>query len=1531
MCGIVGYFGSAGNNLTRVLTGMSAITYRAPDSTGVAVFGDDSEPVRTRKAIGSVEKLVEALLDNGVYPNPENVLTSLWSDGDLEKNRLACQRRLIAFEGLPLDRFETGAHDTAFHPTYDALIDLHADRPCRLTPGQPGRPGLDPPFFIRSKKDLRNFIQRLVDEYDLSPVVIREIIRKPLIPVMAAKNADHRICADPAEILNAFDWIFETVLSGKPTIKFGPNGRRRFSANPLALKSLWRCLPETPVRIPPDYDRDAVRCVFRLIDAALLSRMAYRPELTETLENVLDHTWPRRQRPQPVDWKRLYGAEKGVNVYGWAAAAALTCLQRDDFVPEILSGLLRRDIMAETSIVAGRTDPVSLHYFNQPIISHGRWAVQSAVNLKNAHPFLDEKRYRGVVINGQFDGKNEDRIKKFIAGVGNLSFRSENSAEYFPLLWGYYFEQLSMAKKRYQAVLAQVGNELQEYDIGSNAIDYSVHLAVKDKTPAQLDEVAFIEAARQITKCGGQVAACGISLLSPRTLYVVAHNRPVFVVRSLENDDFMVVSDINAAMGLFSQKLIVEKHNQLEKLENDYHETLARIDAAGDGAERSTALQERYKKDKAQILNAFSIEVHALDGEEIFARIHARLVDGRVCRGIDIFDYSGNPMPDIEPFRTVLNPVPAKKDLEKSFYETYLREIPGRLLDILRNYGPDEKGVPDFKIRKGALRRRFGADLKSLKRVVLAGTGSAYFMCEIAKNFIHALIPDMDVLVARPGEIENPEAVFAAEKDLVILVSWSSTTADMVLLAKKLLSLKVMMIGITEKTYADMAIVVAKSGGVIHCLSEEEVTVTSVKSTLCMLFCLKLFCLWVAAGRGGKEHALAVLEKLLRVPHILSNILQDERVAAFSKALAADNAQSSATIVISAVHTDGVGREAALKLEENSWSAVGKALDYQDVLSQGCPATRANILVLVDATCHHRMDEAMRVMEGLRRKKTKFTALGLACRAEERIRQLSDGRCLFLPDLGQEALQPLATLVFYYQFAFFYGQAHGIGLGVAPRNRAKSMTIGRSLFTRKNSPANELFKIKYQNQRLKTGTVSATGRQNASLWEKDALTQRSAQYYREMRHLAVSIATHGCRDVMDAAFDENAARLASTLFDDNSDIDEIILAPMDRRSEAAAKSAAGVWRRLIGYPIRIISPEAPLCAFGGNVLLFTVTSSSSGQQRLAKRLETVTCPVFRLEPDTACCDGPSIETRGGMFRLKSDMAYAGGDYLCAAIHLIFIDAWRRVFPDKAAIVDVHFRGSAETIFDLLNHAVIKTDLNRCIAANRSYETMFYIGPPAGTGLAWVDKFDTTGAMLIEQHAFGESAHGPIVTVDSRVDRKFVQLDHRKVMVPAFGEAQVLRWEAQYLAGRPIDAFLDQPPMDPPPGNRSAFFVDDNWYLPELRADYDTSNDNLIVMDACWEPYIDQALDEISTFGCRYPRMILMTQPSFLNGKEKDALYKFPVSNTIILPETSAGPIPEMHLPFVLNIIGEELAACAQVQAEGMIREAAGQANRLPKG
>ncbi len=243
----------------------------------------------------------------------------------------------------------------------------------------------------------------------------------------------------------------------------------------------------------------------------------------------------------------------------------------------------------------------------------------------------------------------------------------------------------------------------------------------------------------------------------------------------------------------------------------------------------------------------------------------------------------------------------------------------------------------------------------------------------------------------------------------------------------------------------------------------------------------------------------------------------------------------------------------------------------------------------------------------------------------------------------------------------------------------------------------------------------------------------------------------------------------------------------------------------------------------------------------------------------------------------------------------------------------HFRRSAETIIDVLGNPDLKAAISKSMAVNREYETMFYIGPPAGTGLAWSDKFDRTGTMLCEQHLFGKSAHGPLVTVDSRVDAKFIKLEDRKEMLSKFGRKKVELWENSYLAGKTMDEFIKAPPADLCYEEKTPFFADGTWYLPELQPGYNTLNDNLIVMDAAWERHLDKAIDEISTFGSRYPRMILITQQAFLNEKAKEALYRFPVSSTILLPETPAGPAAEMHLPFVLNMIGEELSACFERQ------------------
>ena len=72
-------------------------------------------------------------------------------------------------------------------------------------------------------------------------------------------------------------------------------------------------------------------------------RTASRPGLIESLEKILEGFLAAvHERLHRVDWRRLYGAEKSVNLYGRAGAAALMCLQRDDFPTEILNELSRK-------------------------------------------------------------------------------------------------------------------------------------------------------------------------------------------------------------------------------------------------------------------------------------------------------------------------------------------------------------------------------------------------------------------------------------------------------------------------------------------------------------------------------------------------------------------------------------------------------------------------------------------------------------------------------------------------------------------------------------------------------------------------------------------------------------------------------------------------------------------------------------------------------------------------------------------------------------------------------------------------------------------------------------------------------------------------------------------------------------------------------------------------------------------------------------------------------------------------------------
>jgi hypothetical protein len=242
------------------------------------------------------------------------------------------------------------------------------------------------------------------------------------------------------------------------------------------------------------------------------------------------------------------------------------------------------------------------------------------------------------------------------------------------------------------------------------------------------------------------------------------------------------------------------------------------------------------------------------------------------------------------------------------------------------------------------------------------------------------------------------------------------------------------------------------------------------------------------------------------------------------------------------------------------------------------------------------------------------------------------------------------------------------------------------------------------------------------------------------------------------------------------------------------------------------------------------------------------------------------------------------------------------------------------IDSLLNNHSIKNSLTQTMEANRDYKTAFFLGPPVGTGLIWAEKFKQAGCPVLEFHPLGESVHGPIVTVDSKVEDKFVKLENKSQMALKYGKDIVMQWERVFLGGTEINSFLNRPSENLTFSINTPFFAEGSWYLPVLRNDYDASEDNLIIVDATSERYFSHAIDELATYGCRYARMIVISQEAFRKDAEKKVLFQYPISHLIELPALNGKndesmPISDFLLPFSMNLLGVAMAATAAKKIE----------------
>jgi glucosamine 6-phosphate synthetase-like amidotransferase/phosphosugar isomerase protein len=1471
MCGIVCYFGNAGLPLTRLLTAMSAISYRAPDSTGLALFGDDQEPIRIRRALGDVSELGRALLGAAAYPNQAGKLRAMWQG---EESLEDAQRRLLAAEGFPVPEKTAEFRP----PTMDCLLSGRRS----ISPGTPGSAPPLPVFATGTTAGLLRVVQRMAEDYDLSSVMVRTLFREGLRGILAHSDRipeEIRI----SEVLDAFDLVFEAAMTETEIAGTG-TADRAIPIPPAAWETMWSHLREVRVPVPEDFDRDGVRGLFRWMDAALLARLPLRPERHFELQEALERAWPAARARPNTDWRTLYSAEKGANVFGRAAAMVLNQLLKNVDNPGTPTG----NRAGAESAPSGQ----SLNGLSRPAIAHGRWAIQSGVTLANCHPFYDGRRRRAVMVNGQFSTETEGEVRNFLLRTG-FRFRSENSTEYFSLLWGHYFDALSADRRRFAEIEAQASLPSDELAMGSQAVDYRVLRNVRGRSDEEIDELAFREAARRMIARRAQLAVSGISLHSPDRLFVACHNRPAYLVHRMETSEYMVVSDVNAALGLFPQALILSRSLAVRRIRDALAADLAAL-RKKDAPDRELAVRKSAAaREENRLLEPFRVTVYPLEGERLFVRI----VGTAEGRRAEFTDLDGEPAPPPEAFSTVLNPVRMRREVFASFYETHLAEIPERLRDIRRTYCPEEPGRPELPLRERELRRRFGPNLQRLERVVLAGMGSSRNVAEMAAPFFRRRLPELAVRTLQPIQVDDLDRTLSPRSDLVVLVSWSGTTADMVAFARDLDGARVTNISVTEKVFADMALISQRSGGVLPALTGEEVTVSAVKSPACMIHCLHLLALWLADRRESRGRRNP--PDFDTLPAAVERLLGDRALLERAETVARNAGHCHAALVIGDVDQLGTAREACLKMEENSWTAVGRPFIFPEILagSFGRQLSRDEMrehLVLVSATPGADPRRAAGVMDRLRTARVPFSVVS-ARENEAAPPPFSETGPLVVPAVDPE-LQPVVDTVFYTLFALQFARAQGRSDDQFPRNRAKSVTAGRTREVRGPGPGRERDAMV---RRLALAAPPAGApRPGETAWERRAAGLQAREILGRIREIAGDFGA-----VPPAAVE----RFARAMADSDG---EILLRPLDPEAERAARSIACQWPRFLGRGMHPLMVGEPAGRLRPGTLALTLAAQTG--DATAPPDEDGGSDGIGLAVGTEILAFPSADRIGLPGIPVGDTL--DGERLYSALNGLLLGTLRARDAHFFSALSGHFQSAGTWMDRVLDDRELRAEALRAMADNRIYRTAFFLGGDCGEGMTWTGVFDRISGLDATWHRFGEASHGPLATVDNRAAEKYVRLAPRNEMTARWGDRQVRLWERRHLGGRTVEEFRNDPAPRDRPAAPAPFFDQGAWYLPVLRKGYDAELDNLILLDASRAYPFAQALDDLATFGCRFARMVVITQKAFSEDPVRRELLAAPAGHLLRLPsldgKNGAVPVSGFLLPLAMRALAELMAGAA---------------------
>jgi glucosamine--fructose-6-phosphate aminotransferase (isomerizing) len=377
-----------------------------------------------------------------------------------------------------------------------------------------------------------------------------------------------------------------------------------------------------------------------------------------------------------------------------------------------------------------------------------------------------------------------------------------------------------------------------------------------------------------------------------------------------------------------------------------------------------------------------------------------------------------------EPRRVNWNPLMAEKGGYKHFMLKEIFEQPRAVVDTIRGRFSVEKG--DAVLEGVRFDPMF---LKKIRRVNLIACGTSYHAALVGKFLIEAFcrIP-VEADIGSEFRYRNP---IVGKDDLIVAISQSGETADTLAGLREAKRKGAMTLAICNVVESSLA---READQVIYTHAGPEIGVASTKAFTTQLTILFLLALRIGRELGllSNEEGKALIEKLVRIPHLMEEMLKTSHQVA---KIARKYLYTRDFLYLGRGINYPIALEGALKLKEISY-----------IHAEGYPAgeMKHGPIALIDrempvvvlAPRNDVYEKVISNVEEVKAREGKVIAL-VSQSDREAIQKVDD--ILFIPET-HPFLTPILLTLPLQLLAYYMADLKGTDVD-QPRNLAKSVTV----------------------------------------------------------------------------------------------------------------------------------------------------------------------------------------------------------------------------------------------------------------------------------------------------------------------------------------------------------------------------------------------------------------------------------------------------------------------------------------------------------